>query len=205
MKNGSVVVKGCKEDAHRVVGGQDLRLVCGESSLEAAAAPPALPLVGATDAGSALSNAPSDTRHASADGGGGGTGTVIEPAADTASAAWDDAERARAVRDTTKARRALTAFRRQFPDDPRASLAAFQLGVMAADGGGDRGAALEWFTTYLEEAPNGALAGDAQGRAMELCLSLGKRDEAEKLATAYLVAHRGGPHTDLARRVLSGN
>jgi len=66
------------------------------------------------------------------------------------------------------ARDALQALRRRFPGDPRARTAAFLLGRIALDLARDPASAGEWFATYLSEAPDGPLAGDARRRLDEL-------------------------------------
>ncbi|MDC0670129.1 tetratricopeptide repeat protein [Nannocystis radixulma] len=75
---------------------------------------------------------------------------------------------ARFAGDGPRARDALQALRRRFPGDSRARTAAFLLGRVVLDLEHDPARAREWFTTYLSEAPDGALAGDAQRRLDEL-------------------------------------
>lgn len=67
-----------------------------------------------------------------------------------------------------RARDALLALRRRFPADARARTAAFLLGRVAFDIEADPTRAREWFSTYLAEAPGGALAGEARRRLDEL-------------------------------------
>ncbi|MCY1057333.1 FecR domain-containing protein [Nannocystis sp. SCPEA4] len=75
---------------------------------------------------------------------------------------------ARFAGDGPRARDALQALRRRFPGDSRARTAAFLLGRVALDLEHDAARAGEWFATYLSEAPDGALAGDARRRLDEL-------------------------------------
>ncbi|MBZ5707793.1 tetratricopeptide repeat protein [Nannocystis pusilla] len=75
---------------------------------------------------------------------------------------------ARFAGDGPRARDALQALRRRFPGDSRARTAAFLLGRVALDLERDPARAREWFATYLSEAPDGALAGDARRRLDEL-------------------------------------
>jgi hypothetical protein len=114
-----------------------------------------------------------------------------------------ESQRARSANDPLRARAALLALRRRFPGDSRASAAAFTLGAIASDNAHDASEALEWFKTYLHEAPDGALAREATGRAMELSHSLGRSADARKFAASYLIHYRGGPQTEQATQIFN--
>jgi len=97
-------------------------------------------------------------------------------------------------------RAALLTCRRRFPGTEPAAVAAYKLGrassAMEAAG---------WFEAYLHEQPAGALAREASGRLLEARVNAGNVSGARDAATAYLARYPDGPHTTLARRVLSGD
>ncbi len=117
---------------------------------------------------------------------------------------WTTADTARASGDAATAKTALLVFRRRFKGDPRASTAAFLLGTLAYDVEHAKAEGLGWFSIYLAENPDGALSREALGRALEASVALDKPYDAQRLARRYLDTHRGGPHTELATRVLGG-
>lgn len=100
---------------------------------------------------------------------------------------------------------ALEAARRRFPGTDAAATAAFELGRIAMDvrrdlaGGGDQ------FETYLRERPNGNLAREALGRALEARQRAGDNVRADPLASRYLAAYPDGPFAKLARKVKMGS
>lgn len=117
---------------------------------------------------------------------------------------WTTADTARASGDAATAKTSLLVFRRRFKGDPRAATAAFLLGTLAYDVEHAKAEGLGWFSIYLAENPDGALSREALGRALEASIALDKPDDAQRLARRYLDTHRGGPHTELATRVLGG-
>ena len=74
----------------------------------------------------------------------------------------------------------LRRLRERFPDDERASVAAFDLGRIAFDASA-YDEALRWFGAYLRERPTGPLAREASGRVIE-------------------TLERSGDHAELGRR-----
>jgi hypothetical protein len=92
----------------------------------------------------------------------------------------------------------LWRIREQSPGDPRASVAAFQLGRIAFDRGDFR-EALVWFNMYIDEQPGGALCREAEGRVMEALDRGGNRSAAEDAAKRYLARYPDGPHAKLAK------
>lgn len=118
----------------------------------------------------------------------------------------DDLDRvahaARLAGATDPAREALSTLRRRFPRDPRARTAAFLLGRVALDLAGDPTAAAAWFTTYLQEQPNGALAEEARGRLLQLRRDAGDLALARAAAQDYLEHHPGGSRAAQARALL---
>jgi hypothetical protein len=111
------------------------------------------------------------------------------------------AEAARHARKPSMAREALLTLRRRFPGSSQSALAAFSLGVLEFDQWGAFRNAIDWFSTYLTEAPAGALAREARGRIMEAAYRSGRADASE-LAAAYLRVYPEGPHAALARLIV---
>jgi TolA-binding protein len=101
-----------------------------------------------------------------------------------------------------RARAALRALRARFPHSAQAATARFGLGRLAFDAAHDLGQAALDFQAYLDEAPSGPLAREAAGRLLEARARLGDRAAATDAARAYLQRFPGGPHADLARRLL---
>jgi hypothetical protein len=112
------------------------------------------------------------------------------------------ADAARYTRHREIARGALEAVRRRFSGSEHARAAAFSLGRMA-ETDGDARPALDWYDTYLGEAPNGTYAPEALGRKMALVEKVDGRGAARSLADAYLRRFPGGPYADAARALLS--
>jgi transmembrane sensor len=110
---------------------------------------------------------------------------------------------ARLAGDGSHANVAYSALRRRFPSDARASVAAFDLGKLAFDSRGAYADAARWFDTYLAEQPGGALAREALGRSMEAHWRSGDGAGARELAGQYMQRFPGGPHEDLARRIVA--
>ncbi len=90
------------------------------------------------------------------------------------------------------------ALRRRFPRSRQASTAAFMLGKVAS-AAGRHAAAASWFTQYLTEFSDGALAREALGRLMESSLAAGNQPAARAAARDYLERFPEGPHAPLAR------
>jgi TolA-binding protein len=96
------------------------------------------------------------------------------------------------------ARRALLAERRRFPGSPSARDAAFLLGRLQ-ETGQDTARAIEWYETYLREAPDGTYASDALGREMLLLQQASMGARARAAASQYLNRFAGGPYAARAR------
>ncbi|HEY8078096.1 MAG TPA: tetratricopeptide repeat protein, partial [Labilithrix sp.] len=119
------------------------------------------------------------------------------PAADLLSLA----DASRYARNFARAEQALRATRRRFPGTDAAAAAAFGLGRIAFDARRDFAAAGDAFDVYLHERPNGPLAREALGRALEARTNAGDTARAQALAARYLADFPDGPHAQLARRV----
>ncbi len=116
---------------------------------------------------------------------------------------WRLAETCRLARDSSRAVRALEAFRGRFPQSPRSRLAAFLLATVALELAQEPAAALTWFERYLEEAPRGPLVEEALGRSIQAALDAGQPDKARDAARRYLDEFTNGPYADDARALLS--
>jgi TolA-binding protein len=88
-------------------------------------------------------------------------------AGDPVDARFAAADRARLAGRPRDAVRPLTEIADRYPTDPRAAVAAFQLGRILADEIGDPAAAARAFDRARALAPNGPLAADAHARADE--------------------------------------
>ena len=106
-------------------------------------------------------------------------------------------------RHADRAGEAFSAVRRRFPHSSEAHLSAFFLGRIASNAG-RTGEAIGWFQRYLADEPAGPLAREAAGRVIELYRRAGNEDQARSAADRYLKAYPSGPHSALARSVLSG-
>jgi hypothetical protein len=95
------------------------------------------------------------------------------------------------------AREASLSCRSRFAGSPQAAMSAFLLG-RAASGA----QAAQWFSTYLKEQPNGALAREALGRLIEAYQGAGDRVSARASAERYLKSYPDGPHATLAHEAL---
>ncbi len=95
------------------------------------------------------------------------------------------------------ARQALMACRARFSGSQHAAMAAYQLGRSASGA-----QAAEWFSTYLREQPNGALAREALGRLVEAYQAAGDHVSGRAAAERYLKSYPDGPHATLARQAL---
>lgn len=100
-----------------------------------------------------------------------------------------------------RANEALVAARKRFGGSDAAAAAAFELGRIAMDVKRDLSAAGDHFETYLRERPNGSLAREALGRAIEARHRAGDTARAERLAIRYLDAYPDGPHAKLAHKL----
>ncbi len=111
------------------------------------------------------------------------------------------ADAARVAGETDQAVTLLTTLRKRFPSSANAAAAAFSLGRIAFERRGAYADAVRWFSTYLDEAPNGPLMGDAVGRLMESRYRKGDRAGARSDAEEYLKRFPRGPYASLATRL----
>jgi TolA-binding protein len=108
------------------------------------------------------------------------------------------ADAARYSRHDDIAQRALLAERRRFPGSPSAGDAAFLLGRLQ-ETGQDAVRAIDWYESYLREAPDGTYASDALGREMLLLQQTSTGARARAAAGQYLSRFPNGPYATRAR------
>jgi hypothetical protein len=109
------------------------------------------------------------------------------------------ADAARYGRRTALARRVLLAERSRFPGSRSAVEAAFFLGRLAEDQGGD---AIEWYDRYLAESGNGSYASQALGRKMMLVYGRRGAAQTRSLAEDYLGRYPSGSYAAAAKKIL---
>lgn len=95
---------------------------------------------------------------------------------------------------SSEAAQVLKRLRARFAGTDDAATAAFQLGRL--------GGSPQWFRTYLQERPNGALAREAAGRLLEVLDQANDRAGTRQAAEAYLARYPAGPHAAFARQLL---
>jgi len=114
------------------------------------------------------------------------------------------ADAARYAGRSTLARDALLAQRRRFAGSSTARRAAFLLGRLAEESGQPPGAALDWYETYLTEAPQGSYADEALGRKMLVMRANGETAAAVVVAREYLGRFPSGAYAGSARAIRDG-
>jgi hypothetical protein len=116
------------------------------------------------------------------------------------------ADAARLSGSAAEARQALTTLRERFAGQPGAALAAFRLGRLALDHGGNHTEAVRWMRTYLSESGGaGNLAEAARGRLMASLVQIGQKQAAQKVAREYLERHPSGQNAELAHSLVLGS
>lgn len=110
------------------------------------------------------------------------------------------ADAARYARRSDLARRVLLAKRQRFAGTAAAREAAFFLGRLAEDGGGN---ALEWYDRYLSESPRGTYASQALGRKMMLVYRQSGEAAARSIASDYLARYPKGPYASAASKIVN--
>ena len=107
------------------------------------------------------------------------------------------ADAARYIKRYPLSRQVLLATRSRFPATESANDAAFFLGRLAEATTGAE-SALDWYDTYLREAPRGLYAKEAMGREMRLRAASSK-EGARQIARQYIERFPRGPEAELAR------
>ncbi|MES1208878.1 MAG: FecR domain-containing protein [Pseudomonadota bacterium] len=101
------------------------------------------------------------------------------------------------------AQKALLKLRARFPRTAPAHKAAFLLGRIAEDQHGNLAKALDWYDTYLADAPDDAFRAEAMGRRMTATLHLSGPARARDLASEYIHRYPQGAYAQAARAILS--
>jgi hypothetical protein len=109
------------------------------------------------------------------------------------------ADAARYGRRTALARRVLLAERSRFPGSRAAVEAAFFLGRIVEDEGGD---AIQWYDRYLADSKSGAYASQALGRKMMLVYARKGAAQTRSLAEDYLSRFPSGPYAAAAKKII---
>lgn len=109
------------------------------------------------------------------------------------------ADAARYGRRPALARRVLLAERSRFPGSRSAVEAAFFLGRIVEDEGGD---AIEWYNRYLAESGGGSYASQALGRKMMLVYGRRGAAQTRTLAQDYLSRYSSGPYAASAKKII---
>lgn len=103
---------------------------------------------------------------------------------------------------TDIARAALVAYRRRFPNSPRAVDAVFLLGRVEEARGSGMARAVGWYDEYLTKAPTGTYAAEALGRKMTITKEVSGPAQARPLAEEYLRRFPKGSYAGSARALL---
>lgn len=115
---------------------------------------------------------------------------------------WKLADAARISGDGDLAALSLSTYRDRFAASHDARTAAYLLGRIALEERGDASGAIQWFDTYLAEAPEGPLAEEALGRSILAHDQLGRVDGARECARIYLDRFPEGTFASLASSVV---
>lgn len=114
------------------------------------------------------------------------------------------ADAARYTKRSDLARQVLQAMRARFAGAEPARDASFFLGRLAEAAPNRSESALDWYETYLREAPRGLYASEALGREMAL-LAQNAPERARKVARQYLERFPHGPQSELAHSLLEAS
>jgi TolA-binding protein len=121
--------------------------------------------------------------------------------AESAKQLFDRAMRARAAGRVAEAREALQALRVRYPNDPRASLAAFEIARLELDTKGDPKNASKLLDDAIRSAPSGSpLKEDAEARRIEALERAGDTKACRAAKKAFLASYPESIHRS---RVLS--
>jgi hypothetical protein len=107
---------------------------------------------------------------------------------------WAQAETARASKRFGDEALALNALRLRHRTDPRAGLAAFELGRLRQDTLHDPVGAAEAFTDAIVLSPNGPFREDAEARRVEALDAAGRHEQCVEAKTAFLGRYPGSIH-----------
>jgi transmembrane sensor len=105
----------------------------------------------------------------------------------------ETAQRARLAGQPRAAGVALDTLRKRFRSDPRAALAAFELGRLRLDTFADAAGAVEAFDDAIALAPRGPLREDAEARRVE-ALGIARSAQCPSARDAFLTRYPGSAH-----------
>lgn len=131
--------------------------------------------------------------------GAGAAASETEPGSSPAKELFDASREARRVGNSRQAAQLLQQLVSQYPKDPRAGLAAFELGRIRADVLGDTGGAIQAFEQALRLSPNGGFRQDALARLAQAYDRVGRSKDCQATRKRYLATYGQGVH---AQRVL---
>lgn len=112
----------------------------------------------------------------------------------TAKELFEIAQAARIKGNAREAASALDRLRHSYPSDPRAGLAAFELGRMRMDQLGDSGGAVDALNDAMRLDPSARFNEDARARLVQLYHGLGQFDRCRKAQSDYQSRYPSGPH-----------
>ncbi|HLK39798.1 MAG TPA: FecR family protein [Polyangiaceae bacterium] len=116
----------------------------------------------------------------------------------------ESAERARIAGNPQGAATAFDTLRRRYRRDPRAALAAFELGRLRLDSLDDPAGAVEALNDAIALAPRGPLREDAEARRVE-ALAAARSPECASARDAFLARYPRGVHRALVARQCAAN
>ncbi|HTQ04990.1 MAG TPA: FecR domain-containing protein [Polyangiaceae bacterium] len=141
--------------------------------------------------------APSAAAHASA--------THAAPATPGARELLDLGNAARRAGDAVAAAHAYEQLLSAHPSDPRAGLAAFELGRLRMDRLGDAQGAISALQKAVMLAPGAGFREDAMARLVEAYAAAGATDRCRSAQSAYLKSYPNGVHSTAVARQCGGN
>lgn len=118
----------------------------------------------------------------------------------TAREIFEEANRARLSGDLATAADEYRTLLAEHPGDPRAGLAAFELGRLLQDRLGDPGGAARALQRAVSLASGSGFREDAMARLVRAYATLGASDACDKAKRAYLNSFPGGVHTTAVQR-----
>lgn len=131
--------------------------------------------------------------------GSGVSASEAESSSSPAKELFDASREARRVGNSRQAAQILQQLVSQHPKDPRAGLAAFELGRIRADVLGDTSGAIQAFEQALRLSPNGGFRQDALARLAQAYDRVGRSKDCQATRKRYLDTYGEGVH---AQRVL---
>jgi transmembrane sensor len=128
-----------------------------------------------------------------------------EPTSLTAKELLDQGNTARRAGDAGAAARAYEELLTKHPSDPRAGLAAFELGRLRMDRLGNLRGAASALRKAVALAPGAAFREDAMARLAQAYAAMGAGDSCRKAKEAYLSAYPTGVHVASVERLCPSN